>query len=288
MRLQVVRSSFRETRRGWAAELLAMLFGLVGFAVSCSHAGSVRVMSWAEYENVRHSVPYVLDLSTSNGGRLVYVGSEHTNDPHSPSIATIEALWSRVRPELAFNEGGDPPIASGREEAIGYGEAGFVRFLAANAHTPFASLDPTKAQLAARLNPVFGPELVKLAFVLSQVRRLRDASADSFEKHMALTFGILNTTAGLEGRPRNLEELAQVFCLHFPETASFRDVPDSWFDPVQRVNVMNELSRRSNEERDRFAVQLLVNHVRQGRRVFAVVGASHVVMEEQALRRALR
>lgn len=269
-------------------ELIALLLVSLGFGVSCSHVRSAPVMSWGEYEKVRHVVPYVLDIPVEGGGRLVYVGSDHTNDPDSLSVRTIESLWSQVRPELAFNEGGNPPTASSREEAIRYGEAGLVRFLAAQAKVPVASLDPTKSQLAARLNPVFGPELVKLGFVLSQVRHHQNNPTEPFEERMARTFAVLNATPGVEGRPRNLEELTQVFCSRFPETESFHHTPDSWFDPVKKVNVMNELSRRSSEERDRFMIELLVSRARQGKRVFAVVGASHVVMQERALREALR
>ncbi len=278
----------RRIRRRADIKLIAIFLASASFGVSCSHAGSTPVMGWAEYGKVRHVIPYVLDISADGGGRLVYVGSDHTNDPGSLSITTIEALWSQVRPELAFNEGGYPPIASSREEAIRYGEAGFVRFLAARSNVPAASLDPTKSQLAARLNPIFGSELVKLGFLLSQVRQHRNNPAEPFEERMARTFAILNTTPGLEGAPRNLEELTQVFCSRFPETESFRDAPDSWFDPVQKVNILNDLSRRSNEERNRFMVERLVSLVRQGKRVFAVVGASHVVMQERALRDALQ
>jgi hypothetical protein len=266
---------------------IAVLLAAVSFGVSCSHTRSTPVMSWAEYEQVRHVVPYVLDISAKGGGRLIYVGSDHTKDPESLSIRTIESLWAQSRPELAFNEGGYPPVAPSREEAIRSGEAGLVVFLAAQSNVPSASLDPTRTQLAARLSPIFGAELVKLGFVLSQVRQHRNSSAQAFEERMAHTFAVLNATPGLEGRPGTLEELAEVFCARFPETASFRDAPDSWFDPVQKVNVMNELARRSSEERDRFMVELLVRHVRQGKRVFAVVGASHVVMQERALRDAL-
>jgi hypothetical protein len=201
----------------------------------------------------------------------------------------IESLWSQVEPELAFNEGGDPPTEASKEEAIRrYGEAGFVRFLAARDRVPVASLDPTKAQLAAVLSPTFGAELVKMSFVLSQVRHHRLNPISTFEEHMALTFSLLNHTPGLEGPPRSLTELAQLFESRFPGAGSYRDMPDSWTDPVKEINVINELSRRTNEERDRFMVQLLVGRVRQGRRVFAVVGETHVVMQEAALRAALR
>ena len=271
---------------------LARSVGALAFAsltlAASAHAQPAPVMSWAEYDKVRHVVPYVLDIPAKGGGRLVYVGSDHTTDPDSLSIKTIETLWGQVRPELAFNEGGHPPVAATREEAIRLGEAALVRYLAAKGDVPVDSLDPLRSQLAARLNPIFGAELVKLSFVLSQVRHHRINPTEPFEVRMNRTFAILNTTPGLEGRPRTMEELAVVFCEKFPEIESFRHVPESWADPVKNVSVMNELGRRMSEERDRFMVELLVRRVREGKRVFAVVGASHVVMQERAIRESLQ
>lgn len=261
---------------------------LTVFLAGCSAGVRGRLMTWHEYQQIYHVVPYVLDISCDKG-RLVYVGSNHTNDVTSLSSAVIESLWSQVNPQLAFNEGGDPPTEASKEEAVRlYGEAGFVRFLAARDGVPVASLDPTRAQLAAVLNPTFGAELVKMSFLLSQVRHHRANPTEPFEQRMARTFSILNRTPGLEGPPRSLAELSQLFESRFPGAESFREVPASWLDPVKSLNVMNELSRRSNEERDRHMVRLLVDHVRQGRRVFAAVGATHVVMQEAALRAALR
>src|SRR5688572_15630748 len=143
-------------------------------AVACTSSRRPALMTWSRYQKVRHVLPYVLDISSGNG-RLVYVGSDHTNDPDSLSIATIRSFWPRVKPDVAFNEGGAPPTAASEEEAIRKnGEAGLVRFLAARDGVPVASLDPTKSQLALRLNPRFGSELVKMGFLLSQLRHHRN------------------------------------------------------------------------------------------------------------------
>jgi len=50
----------------------------------------------------------------------------------------------------------------------------------------------------------------------------------------------------------------------------------------------NEGGFPPSDYRDVYIVRLLVQHVQEGRRVFAVVGGSHVVMQEQALRARLR
>jgi hypothetical protein len=122
--------------------------------------------------------------------------------------------------------------------------------------------------------------------MLSQVQHHRANPSEPFDERMARTFRILNRTPGLEGPPRSLAELSRLFALRFPGTGPFGEVPAEWSDPVKSINVMNELSRRSNEERDRYIVRLLVERAQQGKRVFAVVGATHVVIQEAALRAA--
>ena len=42
----------------------------------------------------------------------------------------------------------------------------------------------------------------------------------------------------------------------------------------------------SGEFRDQHMVKLLIDEVKKGKRVFAVVGGSHVVMQESALKAA--
>jgi hypothetical protein len=65
-------------------------------------------------------------------------------------------------------------------------------------------------------------------------------------------------------------------------------VPKKWLDPVERDTFLNEISRASSDYRDGYVVSLLVQHVEEVQRVFAVMGGSHVVMQEPALRGLLR
>jgi hypothetical protein len=73
----------------------------------------------------------------------------------------------------------------------------------------------------------------------------------------------------------------------FPTGGGYEDVQPAWFDPVASGTFLNDISRASNAYRDEFIVRLLVQHVADGRRVFAVVGGSHVIMQEAALRARL-
>src|SRR6202008_2422365 len=49
--------------------------------------------------------PYVIDLR-NNQKRLVFIGCDHNRDTTHPQFKIIEQYFNDLKPELAFNEGG--------------------------------------------------------------------------------------------------------------------------------------------------------------------------------------
>ncbi len=243
------------------------------------------LMSWDEYRTISHVAPYVLDITVGEG-RLVYIGSRHVFDPERLDVRLIEALWSQVEPELAFNEGGDPPTYDDRDTAVRMaGEAGLVRYLAGRDDVPVAILDPTRAEVVAVLLDEYPAERLKLFQLLLAVKSHRDNPTEPFKERMALVLRHRSKVPGLENvPPQSLEELAESYEHEFPDAGSFRDVPSAWFDPVRTDTFLNDIARKSGVIRDEFMIELLTRHALAGRRVFAVVGASHVVVQERAIR----
>jgi hypothetical protein len=88
----------------------------------------------------------------------------------------------------------------------------------------------------------------------------------------------------LTGSPRNLDEFVSSCRKEFPDLKDWHDVPADWFDPTQGGHYTNELANDTGMFRDQYIYKLLLQHVRQGERVFAVIGASHVVVQEPAWR----
>ena len=249
-------------------------------------AGSGDILTWEEYERRSVKWPYVLRISDSPG-ELLYYGIRHTYSPDDPQIDEIERLWTEFRPDIAFNEGGNPPIESSREDAVRKGgEGAFVRFLAARDNVPVASLDPTRAEEVAYMKRRFSAEEIKLFFVLRSVAQFTTRGAEGpVDKEVERVLAIHNATPGLMGPPRTLDEVAAAYRQRFPGRGEYRDTPLSWFDPTLAETFLNHISREGSEYRDRFMVEKLRSHLEEGHRVFAVVGGTHVVMQEPALRR---
>lgn len=255
----------------------------------CLRARQAQLMPWKEYSRLSVTWPYILNIRTPKGA-LLYFGASHTSDPAHLEISEIEKLWNGFHPDIAFNEGGNPPTEESRDAAVRkYGEPGMVRFLAARDKVPAQSIDPTRAELVTALLRKFAPEQVKLYFVLLVVAQHgRFQRANTVDEELQRVFPIFAATPGLNVSPNSISELESSFARHFPNQRSFKDARESWFDPIASENFLNQISRRSSEYRDQYMVNLLTGHVKEGKKVFAVVGGTHVVMQEQAIRAILR
>jgi len=268
------------------ALLLMLLLAVVAAGTACMAARRPEVMTWEEYGRQNPHWPYVIHLRARGGGELLYFGSRHVYEPDDPMLAEIERLWADFRPHIAFNEGGNPPVEATRERAVRrHGEPGLVRFLGARDDVPVASLEPSDAEVIADLRRSFTAEEVKLSYLLRFVDEFPARESDgSLEEELGKIFRWYDRRPGLGGPPHTLQELEEVYERRFPGHGSYRDVPHAWFDPVRSDTVLNRIARAASDYRDRHMVELLSRHVAEGQRVFAVVGGTHVVMQEPALR----
>lgn len=275
---------------------VAVLFTIfIGVAFPQSERGQsppkrADIMSFEEYVKKTHPVPYLLKLSIGKG-RLLYFGTRHTYDPRDPEIAEMEKAWAKLRPEIAFFEGADPestpPAVKTREDIASNGEPSFVLFLATRDHVPVRTLEPSRADELELLLKTYSREEVKVFYVLRQVPEFKSGQhKETIEVYTQNVLSWLSLRPELKGRPNTVAELQETVSRLFPKLADWREVPQSWFDPAVSTSLtfLTDISRELSEFRDRHMVTVLLEQVGQGKRVFAAVGASHVVMQERALR----
>lgn len=245
---------------------------------ACAHS-TPRIMTWAEYAKREVSWPYIL-----RSGTLLYYGARHTYKPDDPQIAEIQKLWSEFHPDIALNEGGNPPFAPTIEESVTkYGEAGLLRFLARRDNVPVVSLDPTRAEETAYLSKFFSRDRVKMFFVIRGVaQQIENHDPSKVDDELNRLLTLYGETPGLSGPPRTAVEV-QDLLRSYVSDANYKAAQLSWFDPT-RHEFFSDMSRTANGYRDRYMVEMLQRQVREGQRVFAVVGGTHVVMQEPALR----
>jgi hypothetical protein len=257
-------------------------------ALACGCATRSPWMTFAEYAKRRHPTPYILRWQLADAC-LLYFGSDHVYDPGHPQVAHIERLWSALRPTIAFNEGGSPPALPTVAEAVArHGESGLVRTLAARDRVEVHSLEPSYEAQVLTLRATYTAEQIKLFYALLQMEQSYHQTS---ERSPAATLDHvlhgLGTIPGLAGAPQNYTQYSHACQRLLPATPDCMRPPAAWLDPADTGAYTNVLSATLAQQRDEHMVTLLRGALRPGARVFAVVGSSHVFMQEQALRRAL-
>ena len=250
-----------------------------------------EIMTYKEYGRIRHERPYLLQLK-SGPGELLYFGAGHIYRLDDPQIAEIERRFAEFRPTIVLNESQTPPVETTRELAVErYGEPGLVSFLAARHRVPVKSLDPPRMQEIAYLlgTKRWTTEQVMLFYVLRRVsennKKTRPRPADELVQQ---ALDATAKTPGFESLPKTVAEFEASARRLLPSVADWRKVKSTVFDPNPDLGLYtNDLAYASSQYRDRHMVKLLADEVRRGGRVFAVVGASHVLMQEGALKKAL-
>jgi hypothetical protein len=249
-------------------------------------------MTFAEYARIRHPVPYLLEFSVARGA-LLYFGAEHiVGQTAHPQIQQIQDLWQRFRPTLALNEGWDPPVASRAEEAVKlYGEPGLLRFLASRDGVPCRNFEPLQGDEARFLRARYTPEEIKLFYLLRSVaQNWRSLTAETVDRQAQRQLSNLSLVPGLEGAPNSIPEVGVAFSkLALGQPSDWRRISVDDLDPATaRPSRLQSLNAELARFRDAHIVDVLVAQVQRGERVFAVVGASHVVIQEALLRARLR
>jgi hypothetical protein len=273
-----------------ASRLLVVLAATLATACASADPG---LMSFSEYAARTHSFPHTLQIQGASGA-LFYYGAAHTNDPAHSQIADIQRSWGAFRPTFAFNEGGAPPALDTLEETVGrYGESALVRWLARRDGVPVDTFEPSRAEIVAALVSRFTPEQIKVANVLRGLsqdsRRAEQFRASDMNAEVDRVLMILSRTRGLEGGPTTASEFVASATRLVPQGSAWQTPPGEWFDPVPEPppTWLNAFARAESDFRDEVIMQKLTQKVRDGERVFAVIGGTHVVMQERALRSRL-
>lgn len=274
-----------------SVKFILPLLGCILVLLSAS-AQTPQMMSWDTYSRSSqwYKWPYVLNIYTPHGG-LFYFGVKHSDDPSDEQFKEIEAFWRQFDPEIAFYEGPELIVAEKtRNEAIhNAGERGLVRYLAGS-HVTVNSMEPEFADEVAQLLSKYRPEQVKTFYIIRDKVFYDGLTSPSgtLEEYLQHSIATTSVEAALKNvRPHTISELQSTFAENFPDEGSYKNVPARWVDPSKTDTRLNEISRAIDDFRNQVMVAKLSEAVCKQKRVFAVVGWSHVVMQEAAIRALL-
>lgn len=263
---------------------ICLMLLLAATTLAGSQNSEEKILTYKQYASIQHKSPYILEFKIGSGALLFY-GAEHTGDPKDPQIADIERRWAAFHPTAAYNEGGDPPTLADRDDAVHqYAEPGLLRFLAGRDKVSVATFEPPFNDEVAYALKTYSPQQVKVFYTLRQVTEARVAAgATSLDDRIKEWLSGYLRAHGLKNAPNTLDEFTAACKSLFPELVDWRKVSEDWFDPTQSGHYTNELANDTGVFRDKYIFRVLVNRAKRGDRVFAVIGSSHVVVQEPAL-----
>ncbi len=268
---------------------IVALFFICCLFLSCSSPELAGLMTWEEYSRLNLQGPYILELEEGPGA-LLYYGVTHTTTAEDPQLADIERRWEAFGPALAFMEGGEWPLEKTREEAIRRGgEQGLLRYLADRDGVRTQNIDPPgEAQLRHLLKHFPGAQ-VKVYYILlhTVLMRTRENGPPNINLVNKILRNLSQSRWGYYGPPQKLKDFEAYIQKHLPEVEDWRTITPSLFFSSNPGNFVAAMHRSLNRYRDEVMLGKIIKAVRKKKRVFALVGRSHVVIQEPALRAEL-
>lgn len=250
---------------------------------------ATATMTFEEYKNIEHPVPYVLQLQ-SESAELIYYGANHMYNPADPMFDDIELRFKGFHPDFALVEGGVIGTLLPRDEIIRQeGERGFLCLLCSLHSVPVADLEPSFDEEVRHLFKTFTKEQLLLFYCLRQIVQYHYMEAQPpYKEYMSNFARWIASKLLLELPLAPLEFLSAQYRQVFGCDLDWQTLSDDVVNPLIQGGLTNEISRQSGYFRDASHVSNVIRAVKKHRKVFAIAGASHVVMQERALRAALK
>ena len=227
----------------------------------------------------------VLELQRADASlSLVLFGTRHRTDPADPVWVELERLVAKALPIMVLVEG-DSPVQATREAAIARGgEPGFLCWLAAQRGAACQSLDLPEPEEARRLLERHSPDEV-LLFLTVRVLAYYNARGATERPPGDVVLRALRRYGPMVGLPdASSADLDRTCKRTLHRSWDPGAVSVEWHDPRQRELLTQRISRESNELREPYMLEKLLESSRGGARVFAAVGEGHVCNLQAVLR----
>lgn len=280
--------------------LLYLISTKVAFSQENNKLSTLKPLSHDEFKELGerdlervNKRPYIVSYKHFSGGELLYFGSSHTYDPNDKMLKMIDSAWLSFKPDIVFWEGGNPgrvsALPSSLDEAVTKkGEPGFVRFLAKKRGVQDLTLEPSTLQIIKELQKSFSDEEIVVQVILTQVEQeKRKGTAHKTLDSLVTTYLRLSRGFNFKEIPTDLDDFQRAVTSVLPDLKDWKNITLDMVAPKSindiNTNKLQKMATISSEVRDRHMITVLLGEVQKGRKVYAVVGASHVIVQEPAL-----
>jgi hypothetical protein len=232
--------------------------------------------------------PFIIELDRGESS-ILYYGSFHNIDISHPQFNDIENKWNRFKPDIAYSEGEIWPLIKSKAEAIKkYGEQGLLRYLAYRDNIKIKCIEPTRKKEIQYLKKYYPLIKVKIFYVLRQLvidKEILKKNINNKYVRFLLSNNRSFCIYSLNKRvPRTVLELNIKIKKLLPEIKDWRKIDSRYFmDTRKPGNWLAKMNILVNKYRDIYMVKKIIKELKNGKKIFAVVGKSHVVKQEKTL-----
>ena len=258
---------------------MAVALGLIGLYFQLARPAVGAPAHGVEHcEGTGEGSYRVLELEGRNAS-LVLFGARHRTDPADPIFDEIERRVAQFRPTIMLVEGsGSVEETSTRELAITHhgGEMGFLCWLARERRIPCRGTDLTEAEEAHRLLRHHSPDEVLLSLVVRVLAYFNPKPASQRPPGDLVDWAIhrYGPLVGLESASER--DVARTCNSALGRAWKPTAITTEWHDPRKSDLLTQRMSRESNDLREPFIVEQILNAAVKGERVFASLGEGHV------------
>jgi len=255
------------------------------------------LMGFNEHSSKEYSVPYTYVLR--NGTQyLYYFGARHSDNLDDPQFKTLKDFWDSFlkrttgRDRLAVVEGGRRSISKHSTDARALelgGEMHLVSLWARRAGISVSSPEPSIRMWFTALTKHFPKDAVAYYDFARTAYQWNRKTTDKppFREYIAPYFEQNKTKSGWKQYDFSFDHMTAVHeqLFHKP----FDEKNEKFFyeiiNPTTDNSIINQVSRYDDSGlRDAAILQNISRYWKSGKSLFIIYGASHAVIQEQALR----
>jgi hypothetical protein len=240
------------------------------------------LLSLEEGAKKKCKIPYVYELKSKDRALLV-LGASHTNNPKDKQFSIFRAKFFDFKPEIVFVEGGfDRGTWKSEAQAISIGENAFLSHLAKSSNITVESWEPWSEDSMQSLLKEYSKEDIfahHLLQVIPQFIRLNKPEG-YMEKHI-ISF---KKTTNWKGFDYSMYHLQKLHNKLYKKDIDFNNSNKYTFTPFSSESIMNKISAYEMRMRDAHAVKVITSAFVKHKRVLALMGSSHAVIQEPAFR----
>lgn len=245
-----------------------------------------KLITPEEYSKIHHKSPYIYQLKKRDK-ELLILGSDHTNDLKNSQFKLFKDKFDSFEPDIVFVEGGweNSSIIESEENSIKKGEMAFLVFLARKKKVPIQSWEPGMDKEIRHLLKKYSKNELFAHFILRTIRQyVQYGKPKDYLNKQIKEFKELSNWKNYDYSLKHLKKIHQkIFGIGFnPDNADLYNIPPYVIDgdPALGPSVLNYVASDEMVFRDSFAVEKILNSFNEYKKILAIMGSGHAVVQE--------